>query len=156
MFQPREIVYGLAKSLHDPHNKYMVTIYRDNNLSIVACFTTSKARSGVPEDKIHHGAIYRDGECMSYIFEKDTKIGVNPDTGEDFSFPKRTVVTFDYGVREGQLEYFLKQFDDPKVVCLLDEKEYIELVYAMYSSPKTRISHKTVLDKILTEYYSNQ
>lgn len=156
MFQPREIVYGLAKSLHEPHNKYMVTIYRDEKLSIIACFTTSKARSGVSEEKIHHGAIYRDGECVSYVFEKDVKIGVIPNSGEEFAFPKRTVVTFDYGIREGQLDYFIKQFDNPKVVCLLDEKEYIELVYAMYCSPKTKISHKVLLDKILTEYYSNE
>lgn len=154
MFQPREIVYGYAKGLYSPHNKYMVTIYRDEELNIVACFTTSKSRAGVPDDKIHHGAIYKDKQCVSFVFEKDVKIGINPTTGEEFAFPKRSVITFDYGVREGQLESFLKEFDGPKVVCLLHEKEYIELVYAMYRSPHTKNTHKKVLNTILEEYYS--
>lgn len=154
MFQPREIVYGYAKSLYNPHPKYIVTIYRDEELNIVACFTTSKARAGVSEEHIKHGAVYKDKQCISYVFEKDVAIGRNPNTGDEFSFPKRTVITFDYGVREGLREYFLKQFDNPEVVCLLDEKEYIELVYAMYRSPYTQNKHKVVLDKILQEYYS--
>lgn len=156
MFQPREIIYGFAKGLFSPHNKYMVTIYRDEELSIVACFTTSKTRSGVSEDKIHHGAIYKDKECQSYVFEKDVVIGIDPTTGQEFAFPKRTVITFDYGVREGQLDYFLKQFDNPRVVSLLYEKEYMELIYAMYCSPYTKVKHKEVLDKILKEYYSER
>lgn len=156
MFQPREIIYGYAKGFYSPHNKYIVTIYRDEELNIVACFTTSKSRAGVAEDKIHHGAIYKDKQCVSYVFEKDVKIGVNPATGNEFAFPKRSVITFDYGVREGQLESFLKEFDNPEVVCLLDEKEYIELVYAMYCSPHTKTTHKKVLNKILEEYYSQE
>lgn len=155
MFQPREIIYGYAKGLYSPHNKYIVTIYQDDNLSIVACFTTSQQRAGVPEQQIQHGPIYRDKKCISYVFDQGVTIGRNSD-GEDFSFPKRTVITFDYGVREGQKEYFLKQFDNPKVVCTLDEKEYIELVYAMYCSPYTKANHKKVLDRILQEYYSEK
>lgn len=156
MFQPREIVYGYAKGLYLPHNKYIVTIYQDDDLSIVACFTTSQQRAGVPEPQIQHGPIYRDKKCISYVFERGAAIGRNPDTGNEFSFPKRTVITFDYGVREGQREYFMEQFDNPVVVCVLDEKEYIELVYAMYCSPYTKTSHKVVLDKILQDYYSRQ
>lgn len=52
MFQPREIVYGFVKGINPPHHKYIVTIYQDEELSIVACFTTSQGRAGVPEDKI--------------------------------------------------------------------------------------------------------
>ena len=55
---------------------------------------------------------------------------------------------------EGQFASFLKEFDAPKVVCLLHEKEYIELVYAMYRSPHTKNTHKKVLNEILEEYYS--
>lgn len=154
MFQPREIVYGYAKGLYSPHNKYIVTIYQDDNLSIVACFTTSQQRAGVPECQIKHGPMYRAKKCISYVFEQGIKIGKNPDTGKEFSFPKRTVITFDYGVREGQRQDFLEQFDDAEVVCVLDEEEYIELVYAMYCSPYTKKTHKEVLDKILQEYYS--
>lgn len=122
----------------------------------MACFTTSQQRAGVPELQIQHGPIYRDKKCISYVFERGVAIGRNPDTGNEFSFPKRTVITFDYGVREGQREYFMEQFDNPVVVCVLDEKEYIELVYAMYCSPYTKTSHKVVLDKILQDYYSRQ
>lgn len=156
MFRPREIIYGYAKGLYMPHNKYIVVIYQNENLSIVACFTTSKNRAGVPEGEIHHGAIYRDKQCVSYVFDQGKSIGVNPQTGNHFSFPKRTVITFDYGVREAPVEYFLKEFDNPEVVCILDEKEYMELVYAMYTSPNTDTRHKKVLDKILREYYSNK
>lgn len=51
---------------------------------------------------------------------------------------------------------FLKEFENPEVVCMLDEKEYIELVYAMYCSPHTKNTHKKVLNKILEEYYSKR
>ena len=112
MFQPREIIYGYAKSLYSPHHKYIVIIYRDDELNIVACFTTSQSRAGVPEDEIHHGAIYKEKRCVSFVFEKDVKIGVNPATGADFAFPKRSVITFDYGVREGLQESFLKEFEN--------------------------------------------
>ena len=125
-------------------------------MNIVACFTTSQSRAGVPEDEIHHGAIYKEKRCVSFVFEKDVKIGVNPATGADFAFPKRSVITFDYGVREGLQESFLKEFENPEVVCMLDEKEYIELVYAMYCSPHTKNTHKKVLNKILEEYYSKR
>lgn len=134
----------------------MVTIYQDENLSIVACFTTSKQRAGVPEQLIKHGPIYKEKKCISYVFEHGVTIGNNPKTGETFSFPKRTVITFDYGVQEGRKDYFMEQFDNPEVVCVLDEKEYMELVYAMYRSPYTKTSHKAVLDKILQDYYSKQ
>lgn len=155
MFQPREIVYGYAKRLRSPHNKYIIIIYQDDNLSIVACFTTSQQRAGVSEEQVHHGPIYNDEKkCISYVFEQGNVIGVNPNSGNAFSFPKRTVVTFDYGIQEGQKEYFFEQFDNPEVVCVLDENEYIELVYAMYCSHYTKTTHKNVLDKILRDYYS--
>ena len=92
---------------------------------------------------------------MSYVFEAGVRIGINPITGEDFAFSKRSVITFDYGVTEGVLESLLKEFDNPKVVCLLDEKEYIDLVYAMYRSPHTKTKHKQVLNDILEKYYSD-
>lgn len=154
MFQPGEIIYGYAKNMYNPHNKYIVTIYRDENLNIVACFTTSQSRAGVPESKIHHGAIYRNNECISYVFEKHKCIGKHPLTGEKFSFPKRSVITFDYGVREGTIESFMKEFENPIVVCVLNNNEYIDLVYAMYTSPYTSIKHKKILDKILQNFYS--
>lgn len=156
MFQPREVVYGYAKNLFSPHNKYIVTIYQDDDLNIVACFTTSKRRAGVPEDQVHHGAIYRDQECVSYVFEKDKVVGINPTNGADFAFPCRSVVTFDYGVKEGIKESFMEEFNNPQVVCVLNDSEYIDLVYAMYRSPHTKVCHKNILDKILQKYYDDK
>jgi hypothetical protein len=116
MFQPREIVYGHVKNIHPPKNKYIVTIYCDDNLSIVACFTTSLCRAGAPEQDVRHGATYREKDCVSYVFEAGVEIGNSPECGAGFSFPLRTTIAFDYGVREGQLEQFLAEFDSPKVV----------------------------------------
>ncbi len=89
------------------------------------------------------------------MFEKDVTVGVNPSTGIDFSFPKRSVVTFDYGVKEGTYKSFIEEFGNPQVVCELNDTEYVNLVYAMYKSPYTKARYKEVLDKILQAYYSD-
>ena len=47
-------------------------------------------------------------------------------------------------------------FENPQVVCKLDDKEYIDLVYAMYSSKSTPDEYKPYLDKVLTEYFSGK
>lgn len=153
MFRPREIVYGYAKWFSRPHNKYLVTIYQDDNLNIVACFTTSKDRAGLPQGKVRHGANIGKEGCTSYVFEKDVAIGTDPRTGKDFSFPLRTTVTFDYGVHSAPRDFFLKEFTDAEVVCVLREEEYINLVYAMYISPYTPEKHKKVLNDILEKHY---
>jgi len=156
MFQPREIVYGYAKNLYSPHNKYIVTLYQDEELNVVGCFTTSQSRAGVSEEEIQHGTIYRNKECVSYVFEKGVSIGKNPSTGEDFAFPKRSVITFDYGIKEGTKESFVEEMENTEVVCVLDENEYVNLIYAMYRSPYTKTRHKIVLDKILQDFYANK
>jgi hypothetical protein len=134
MFQPREIVYGVVKDIDPPKNKYIVTIYRDEELNIIACFTTSQQRVG-------------------YVFDKGKIIGINPEDGTEFSFPLRTIITFDYGVIEGVLEQLTERFENPKVVCKLSEKEYIDLVYAMYRSNHTKAGHKKILEKILIDKF---
>jgi hypothetical protein len=154
MFNPREIVYGYAKRLYKPHNKYIITIYRDEQLSIIVCFTTSQARSGSSEP--HHGANYIGDDCQSYVFDAEVVIGTDPRNGQPFSFPKQTVVTFDYGVADTSLDKVSDAIDNPEVVCIMDEAEYIELVYAMYKSPKTNQPRREILGKILTDYYSKQ
>lgn len=156
MFQPREIMYGYAKNMYSPHNKYIVTIYQDEELNVVACFTTSQSRAGVSEEKLHHGAIYRNKECISYVFEKGVNIGKNPSTGKSFAFPKRSVITFDYGIKEGTRESFIEEIENAEVVCVLDEEEYINLIYAMYRSPYTNARHKITLDRILQNFYTNK
>lgn len=155
MFAPGEIIYGFAKSTNPPKNKYLITIYRDDTLNIIASFTTSQARAGVPPEMIHHGAIINDeNKCLSYVFEAKKEIGFDPRGGKPFSFPLRTTVTFDYGIIEGRYEQIQAQFENPEVVCKLNESEYIDLIYAMYKSHHTKARHKEILNRILEQYYS--
>lgn len=156
MLNPGEIIYGFAKNLHSPKNKYAISIYRDEDVNIVLQFTTSQARAGVPLELMHHGANYKDGECMSYVFEQGVEIGIDPRDGSRFAFPKRTTMVFDYGFLKGQERFLLEQFDNPVTVCKLDEKEYIDLIYAMYRSNRTKPEFKPYLDKILVEYYKDK
>lgn len=153
MIKPGDIIHGFAKNLYTPKNKYAVCIYKDKNLELLLHFTTSQQRAGVPEEDITHGAIYRDGDCLSYVFEAGKEIGVNPESKARFSFQKRTVMVFDYGLLKGEESFICKQFDDLKVVCKLDTEEYINLVYAMYKSKRTPKEHVTYLQKVLDNYY---
>lgn len=156
MFEPKEIVYGTVVKLgfYQPRAKYLITIYRDDNLNIFACFTTSKQRSGVTDELLGHGPVIKDGRYLSYVFHPDVNIGVDPETGEPFSMPRLSVITFDYGLREGQLSQFNEGIQDSKVVCRLYDEEYINLVYAMYKSDVTPRRYKPCLEKVLTDFYS--
>lgn len=152
MFEPGEIVYGHVKHIGKP--KYAVSMYRDEEVNILIHFTTSQHRAGVPLEQEHHGAIYKDGDCKSYMFEAKRDVGTDPTTGERFHFPLRTTMAFDYGLLKDSKEKLLQMFENPRVVCKLDDKEYIDLVYAMYSSKSTPDEYKPYLDKVLTEYFS--
>lgn len=156
MLNPGDIIYGYAKNLHTPKNKYAISIYRDEEVNVLLQFATSQPRAGVPSEQVHHGAIYKDDECLSYVFEAGVELGFDPRDGGRFAFPKRTVMTFDYGFLKGQEKFLLEQFDNPTTVCKLDEKEYIDLVYAMYKSKRTKPEYKPYLDKILKEYYRDK
>lgn len=156
MFEPGNIVLGFAKKISDPKNKYVVSIYRDEECEILLHFTTSQPRAGVPIEDVHHGIIRKDDEYVSYVFEAKREIGTNPETGTRFSFPKQTTMSFDYGLLKGTEQKLLTMFDNPRVVCKLDEKEYINLVYAMYRSSRTPIQYKPHLEKVLDNYYSQQ
>lgn len=65
-----------------------------------------------------------------------------PATGERFCFPLRTTMAFDYGLLKDSEERLRQMFENPQVVCKLDDKEYIDLVYAMYSSKSTPDEYK--------------
>ncbi|MDE6187868.1 MAG: hypothetical protein K2G17_07030 [Duncaniella sp.] len=158
MFRPREIVYGFISGLgfREPKNKYLISLYRDEDLEIVACFTTSQPYYGVPEEEVGHGAIVKDGKYISYVFEKDIVIGKNPETDEDFSFPKRTTVTFDYGIRQGYIEDFAAGIENARTVCIMDKDEYAGLLYAMFKSPLVNDRYKPLLEATLWQLYDGQ
>lgn len=156
MFQPGEIVHGLVSGLgfRNPKNKYLITLYRDENLEVVACFTTSQHYYGVPEELVKHGAICRNGEYYSYVFDKDVVIGVNPEDGTDFAFPKRTTVTFNYGIRQGYMGDFADGMQNIRTVCVLNKEEFGNLLYAMYKSPEMDMAYKPYLEKSLQSLYN--
>lgn len=151
MFAPGEIVYGYVTRMGKP--KYAVSIYRDDQVNILIHFTTSQPRAGVSIDQVHHGANYKDGECRSYVFEAKREIGINPSTGKRFYFPLRTTMAFDYGLFKDSEQKLRQMFEDPQVVCKLDDNEYIDLVYAMYKSDSTPDEYKPFLNKVLEDFF---
>lgn len=136
MFAPGEIVYGWVKILHTPKYKYAVSLFRDGDLNILAQFTTSKNRVG-------------------YVFEAGAEIGIAPDSGNPFSFPRKTTITFDYGFIFGSEQKLSGYFDAPIVVCKMYEKQYIELVYALYKSPDFPDKYRTHLETVLENYFGS-
>lgn len=156
MFRPREIIFGYVTGFgfRNPKNKYLISLYKSESLEVFACFTTSQHYYGVPEEMVRHGAILKDGEYYSYVFEKGVVVGKNPETGEDFSFPDRTTVTFDYGIRQGFIRDFAEGIQNARVVCVLNKEEYGNLLYAMYKSPNMNQKYKPLLERSLEALYN--
>ncbi len=134
MFAPGDIIYGFAKGLYRPKFKYVVSIFKDADLNILAQFTTSQDRRG-------------------YVIEAGKELGLHPQTGIAFCFPKRTVMAYDYGFLYGTENQLISQFDNPEIVCRMYDDVYINLVYALYKSDFSPTEYKPILEKILTEFY---
>ena len=154
MLKAKNIIYGFCKHTIPPKNKYLISLYRSEELHIIAVFPTSQRRAGVAVPK--HGCNIRDNQVVSYVFEAGHPIGKKKDSDEDFSFPLQTTIPFDYCFREGEQDELLRTFEEPEVVGVLSDKEYIDLIYAFYSSPMTPQKYKPVFDKILQEYFSGK
>ena len=150
MFEPGEVVYAYVKNFIEPKYKYFVTIYRDDKLSIVTCFTTTKNRVGCPIENFSHGYIKKDNQIVGYFYDHNVEVGLD-DSKQPFKFPRDCVIPFDYGVREGTKEQFLNNIEQEEVVCKLYQYEYENIVYAMYKSPRTNPKYKPYLEKILIE-----
>ncbi len=150
MFEPREVIYAFVKNIPPPKYKYFVTIYQDDNLRIVTCFTTTKSRVGIPLDQLTHGYVKKDKHLVGYFFDKDIEVGLDLE-GIPFNFPRNCVIPFDYGIQVGTKEQFLNNVEQERVVCKLHPKEYENLVYAMYKSPLTDSKFKPYLDKVLQQ-----
>ena len=154
MLKAKNIIYGFCKYTNPPKNKYLISLYRSEDLNIIAVFPTSQRRAGVAEPK--HGCNIREGQIVSYVFDAEHPIGKKQGSDEDFSFPLQTTIPFDYCFREGEQDELLKTFDSPRVVGVLSDKEYIDLIYAFYTSPLTPLKYKPIFDKILQEYFSQK
>ncbi len=153
MLKAKNIIYGFCKYINPPKNKYLISLYRSEDLNIIAVFPTSQRRAGVATPK--HGRNIRDNKVISYVFDAGHPIGKKFNSDEDFAFPLQTTIPFDYCFREGDQENLLKTFDEPKVVGVLSDKEYIDLIYAFYISPLTPQKYKPVFDKILQDFFAN-
>lgn len=134
----------------------MISLYRGLDFNLVFSFTTSQPRAGVPEEQVHHGIIKNEaGDSISYVFEAGREIGTTPD-GQRFSFPKRTVITFDYGLIKIKLDQLLRTIENPVVKCKLDEKEYEDLIYALMKSPRTQERFKPFFDQVLRKLFAEK
>lgn len=150
MLKAKNIIYGFCTYTNPPKNKYLISLYRSETLHIVAVFPTSQKRSGVLNPI--HGCNLRDNKIVSYVFEAKRSVGKQVDCDEDFSFPSQTTIPFDYCFREGEQEDLLNTFENPHVVGVLSDEEYVNLIYAFYQSPLTPMKYKPLFDKILQEY----
>ena len=137
MLSERNVIYGFCKTTNPPKNKYLISLHRSSELDIVACFTTSQKRTGGAYIEKKHGKIKNSkGVVVSYFFKQNTVIGKSL-SGIDFSFPEDTSVIFDYCFQSGEQNAILNQFEDIEVKCVLTDKEYFDLIYAIYQSPDT-------------------
>ena len=103
MLKAKNIIYGFCKYTNPPKNKYLISLYRSDELHIIAVFPTSQRRAGVISPK--HGCNMRDNQVISYVFEAGLPIGKKKDSDEDFAFPKQTTSPFDYCFKEGVYAY---------------------------------------------------
>lgn len=62
-------------------------------------------------------------------------------------------MAFDYGLFKDSEQKLRQMFVNPKVVCKLDDNEYIDLVYAMYKSDNTPDEYKPFLNKVLEDFF---
>ena len=154
MLKAKNIIYGFCKYTNPPKHKYLISLYRSEELHIIAVFPTSQRRAGVAVPK--HGCNFRDNQVISYVFDAGHPIGKKKGSDENFAFPLQTTIPFDYCFREGDQEDLLKTFEQPEVVGVLSDKEYIDLIYAFYTSPLTPQKYKPIFDKILQEYFSGK
>lgn len=154
MLTPRNVIYGFSKTTNPPKPKYLISLYRDENTEVIACFTTSRPRAGVPLEDIRHGSNKRDGKIISFVFLAHKAVGIKPNTSEAFSFPLQTTVRFSYCFQEADQSTILKNIENPEVVGVLDNNEYVDLIYAMYWSPDTPEVYKPFFEKVLEKSIS--
>jgi hypothetical protein len=130
MLKAKNIIYGFCNYTNPPKHKYLISLYRSDELNIIAVFPTSQRRSGVEMPR--HGRILRDGKVVSYVFDAGHPIGKRVGKDEDFAFQLQTTIPFDYCFSEGNQDELLNRFESPEVVGVLSDQEYIDLIYAFY------------------------
>ena len=145
MLNPSTIVHGFFILKNERKDKYAVILHSDMKNYLITTFTTSQKRAGV--DPVH--GINRNPDC--YVFKANRSIGKCPDFGTDFFFSQDTVIVPDYGIEDVSIEVFLSKVSNLKVVCCLFKEEYINLLYFLYKSDKTKVKYVGIFEKILHE-----
>ena len=145
---PSTIVYGLFQLKNLQKHKYAIILHHDKDDYIITTFTTSKKRAG---NNPSHGA---NEYPESYVFKSKVVIGVCPHKGTDFSFEEDTIIVPDYGIQDLAVEIFLNKVSELKTVCVLHKKEYIDLLYFLYKSQKTKLKYVSIFENILIELSS--
>lgn len=154
MLRARNIIKGFCRTTNPPKQKYLISLYRSEELNIIAVFTTSQRRSGVASPK--HGRIIKDGVIVSYVFDAHKVIGKKYNSNEDFSFPLQTTIPFDYCFKAGTQDDILKTFSEPHVVGVLSEDEYIDIVYNFYKSTRTPRKYIPIFEDILEKHFNGR
>lgn len=150
MLKAKNIIKGFCTFTTPNKPKYLISLYRSEELNIIAVFPTSKKRSGVAVPK--HGSNVQNDIIVSYVFEANRAIGKKYQSEEDFSFPLQTTIPFDYCFREDSQDKILASFIEPKVVGVLSDQEYVDLIYSFLHSPLTPKKYIPIFDRILHEY----
>jgi len=135
MLSERNVIYGFCNMTNPPKHKYLISLHRSPELNIIACFTTSQERAGTAYNK-QHGYVKNKEKFIAYFFKHGVCVGKDS-SGLSFSFPQDTTVVFDYCFQDGDQNTMLSKFDNPEIKCILSDKEYVDLIYAMYKSPDT-------------------
>ena len=148
MIDPSAIVHGLFILKYEQKNKYAVILHSDLKNYLITTFTTSRNRAGI--NPVH--GVNRNPDC--YVFKANQVIGKSPDNGTDFFFSQDTVIVPDYGIEDMSIDKFLSRVSNLIVVCVLFKEEYLDLLYFLYKSNKTKVKYIGIFEKILHEQSS--
>lgn len=129
--------------------KFLVILYNDNNVSIVASLTTSK--NHIPDIDLKTGCIdVPDKQIHCYHFPKNKKICQN-----DFSFELNTFVYFLSNIFKEQISYYESMYNSKiEVIGTLLLDEYRDILYCAYKSKYLKMNIKYLLEKQLNELYN--
>lgn len=124
--------------------KFLVVIYNDSGVSILAGLTGSQDH--VPDDMKNHGCLDDYSKRIScHFFEEQKVICTNK-----YSFSKDTFIYFAGNIFDVQIKKLEDKYGGTmQHKGILREEEYVELVYCIYKSKFVKKAVKTTLEKHL-------
>lgn len=148
MFDRGNILYieNYQLSSNKLKNKYLLVLENLDNEAIIISLPTSQQY--LDQVNIKKGAIEQ-GQTKGYHFPKNDIVGKN-----GFSFDLDTYVLFRSNVFKESIDVLLSKYpsNDITIKDTLTDKEYRDLIYAMYKSgtlrPNIEDLFETILDSI--------